>query len=310
MAVDILNDEGLGITESTAFLKLFDRRFSDQLRRDNGIEPWTEEMEQAYDQSVQSGAVYRFLNNLHQIKNFQGDTEEDWDDAQNEAFLADELLRLYKTEMAVYDRLHEYRGHLIPRLFAAIDLDIAPTGHTTEVSERGGFEPFKVKGLLLQYIDGCDLWNIVHRFPRSSWQEIVDQALAIIRVLGDYNILNKDVRPENFMVSTTMENHQQEEEAQQCRVFMVDFALCRFRGQDESDLDWGRAKFSKDEDGAIALRMKKLLSEKHDFQLHYEDPLRYLEWAEREDSFPDQAVKTELRQSEAGDGEQGTKITE
>ncbi|KAK7422777.1 hypothetical protein QQZ08_009402 [Neonectria magnoliae] len=309
MAVDILSNEGLRITESTAFLKLFDRRFSNQLRRDNGIEPWTEEMEQAYDQSVQSGAVYQFLDDLHRIENFQDDTEEDWDDAQNEAFLADELLRLYKTEVAVYDRLHEYQGRVIPRLLAAIDIDIAPTGHATEVSEKGGFEPFKVKGLLLQYIDGCDLWGIVHRFPRSSWQDIVDQALAIIRVLGDYNILNKDVRPENFMVSTTTEGRQQEEEGQH-RVFMIDFALCRFREQDESDLEWGRAKFSKDEEGAIALRMKKLLSEKHDFQLHYEDPLRYLEWAEREDSFPDQAAETKLGQSEAGDGKQGTKITE
>ncbi|KAK0636372.1 hypothetical protein B0T17DRAFT_613113 [Bombardia bombarda] len=55
MVVDILDDGEPPTASSTAFLKLFDRRFADQLRRDNGIELWTKDMEQAYIWSVESG---------------------------------------------------------------------------------------------------------------------------------------------------------------------------------------------------------------------------------------------------------------
>jgi hypothetical protein len=45
---------------------------------------------------------------------FQEKTEDDWDDGQNEAFLANELLGLYKAETATYDALRTYQGRLIP----------------------------------------------------------------------------------------------------------------------------------------------------------------------------------------------------
>lgn len=57
-------------------------------------------MEQAYIRSVESGAIHQLLQDLHHTKGFQENAEEDWDDAQNEAFLADELLGLCKTETA------------------------------------------------------------------------------------------------------------------------------------------------------------------------------------------------------------------
>ncbi|RMD39894.1 hypothetical protein DV735_g5242, partial [Chaetothyriales sp. CBS 134920] len=292
MVVDILDDGQLFTTSSAAFLKLFDRRFSDQLRQDNGIDPWTKDMEQAYIRFVKSGSIHQFLHELHYTKDFQENTEEDWDDAQNEAFLADELLGLYKTEIATYNALRHHQGHLIPRLLAAVDFDLTPPNNDLDASGRGNFEPFQIKGILLQYINGFNLWNMPHHVPQSSWQDIVDQAVSIVRVLGDHNILNKDVRPENFIVFTAADGHEQQ---QQYHVFMVDFALCRFRGKDESDLDWGRAKHTKDEEGAVALRLKKKLFEDYGFQLRYEDSLRYIQWADTVDVFPEHAVKTELR---------------
>ena len=62
---------------------------------------------------------------------------------------------------------------------------------------------------------------------------------------------------------------------------MIDFAQCRFRGEDESDLKWGRAKWSQDEEGAIGAVMKARLK-KFGFNLKYKRSMRYLEWAERE----------------------------
>lgn len=90
MVVDVLDSNGSVVPElSPAFLKLYDRRFAVQHRRDNGVEPWTREAEEAYAEGLRDGTVSKFLDDLHNIKNFQEDTEEDWDDPQIEAFLTD-----------------------------------------------------------------------------------------------------------------------------------------------------------------------------------------------------------------------------
>jgi len=109
--------------------------------------------------------------------------------------------------------------------------------------------------------------------PRTSWQNIVDQAVAIVRIVGDNYILNRDVRPENFVVTQVSEHDY--------KVFMIDFALCRFKGENESNAEWADAKFTKDEEGAVGLIMKKRLLNKYGFELHYETSLRYFEEAER-----------------------------
>ncbi|KAH9974590.1 hypothetical protein BGW80DRAFT_1301467 [Lactifluus volemus] len=267
--VDILDE---GQSPKTAFLKLYDRRFSDQLREDFGIGPWTTDIEEAYIRFVQSGAIHRFLHDLHNVENFLEDTGEDWDAAQNEAFLSYELLRLYKAETTTYNALHNHQGHLVPRLLAAVDLNLTPS-NVEGPSQREDLDNFHVKGILLEYIEGFSLSEIHDHSPRSAWQNIVDQAVAIVNVLGDQNILNKDVRPENFMVSAKKDEKYQ--------VYMIDFGQCRLRGKDETESEWGREKCSHDEEGAVGLVMKKLL-ENHGFELHYKNSERYAEWAEGE----------------------------
>ncbi|KAK1762400.1 hypothetical protein QBC33DRAFT_623724 [Phialemonium atrogriseum] len=264
MVVDILDGCNQEIQPATAFLKLFDRRFADQLRRDNGIDPWTKSMEESYIKFVHGGGVHHFLHDLRHVQDFQEKTEDDWDDAQNEAFLANELLRLYTAETATYNALRNYQGCLIPRLFAAVNLDITPPDAHGEVSLPE--ELFQVKGILLQYIKGFSLSDLPDRTPQSSWQNIVDQAVNIVRVLGDNNILNNDVRPDNFMV------------------------FSKGSGKDESDLDWGRAKYTKDEEGAVGLVMKKRLG-KYGFELDYASSERYINWAEGEEEEGDLTQK-------------------
>lgn len=280
MVVDILDGCNQEIQPATAFLKLFDRRFADQLRRDNGIDPWTKSMEESYITFVHGGGVHHFLHDLRHIQDFQEKTEDDWDDAQNEAFLGNELLGLYTAETATYNALRNYEGCLIPRLFAAVTLDITPPDAHSEVSWPE--ELFQVKGILLQYIKGFSLSDLPDRAPQPAWRNIVDQAVNIVRVLGDNNILNNDVRPDNFMVFSKGSGEYQ--------VFMIDFGLCRFRGKDESDLDWGRAKYTKDEEGAVGLVMKKRLG-KYGFELDYASSERYINWAEGEEEEGDLTQK-------------------
>jgi hypothetical protein len=83
MVVDILDDHRPLATSNPEFLKLFDRRFAGQLRDDNGINPWTKDMEQAYVQSVQCGTIDQFLHDLHHVPDFQEDTEEDSTEEEN-----------------------------------------------------------------------------------------------------------------------------------------------------------------------------------------------------------------------------------
>lgn len=45
------------------------------------------------------------------------------------------------------------------------------------------------------------MWQLPLQLPRSSWQDLVDQAVAIIDVLDNHDILNDDVHPENFLLS-------------------------------------------------------------------------------------------------------------
>ena len=131
---------------------------------------------------VQSGRVHKFLHDLHHVKDFQEETEGDWDDAENEAFLADKLLKLYTTETTTYNALRNYQGCVIPRLSAEINLDLTPPNANGEDSQPE--ELFRVKGILLQYIDGFCLSGLADRAPQSSWQNIVDQAISIVHVLG------------------------------------------------------------------------------------------------------------------------------
>ncbi|KAK7413653.1 hypothetical protein QQX98_007435 [Neonectria punicea] len=214
-----------------AFLKMFDRRFAD----------------------LRSGKTESFLDKLHTVPGFQRDTEDDWDTAENEAYLADELQKCFNSEIATYSRLQEHQGKIIPRFLAAITLGAPSPDAALNTQQQ---ELYQLNGVLL-----------------SSWQDIVDQAIRIVHVLGDNNILNADVRPDSFVVVP---------EDQAYRVFMIDFGQCRLRRDDESDAEWGRAKWIQDEEGAVGAVMRSRLK-KVGFELRFEPSWRYLAWAPGED---------------------------
>ncbi|UZP44986.1 hypothetical protein NXS19_012798 [Fusarium pseudograminearum] len=114
---------------------------------------------------------------------------------------------------------------------------------------------------------------MIHRAAAVAWQDIFDQAIKIVDILGDHNILNKDVRLENFMVVPRPNKYQ---------VFMIDFGLCRFRGDDESDEEWGRDKWMEDEDGYVGQILGRDFR-KIGFEFRYNKSYRWFEWAPGED---------------------------
>lgn len=277
MVIDILHSDGsVNTSSSPAFLKLYDRRFAVQDREDNGIKPWTREVEQAYIDGLKAGTVSKFLHDLHTIEDFQHDTEDDWDDVQLEASLGDVQRRMYNTETKVYSILREYQGSLIPKLLAAVTLEHSLPATNGAGQENGNKEEMNrlyVKGILLQYIEGFDLGSMMDHAPRGSWQGLLDQAVAIVRTIGEHHLMNRDVRPANFIVTRTREDDYQ--------VYMIDFALCEFKGEHESDAEWALAKWSRDEDGAIGLVMQKRVEKASGVKLRYEVSFRFLEEAKR-----------------------------
>ena len=259
-----------------AILKLYDRRFAAQLRKDQTNDPWTTDRESAYIDFVRSGRAQDFLDKLRNDDDFE-EPEEGWDIAENETYLHDLCIDMFKTETTAYTKLRSYQGTRIPRLFAPATLRIKPLHLENGVdSTPPDSELFQVHGILLELIPGFTLAQLDEdKAPRTSWQAIVDQAIQTVHILSDHNILNGDIRTSNILITP-------DADAQGgYRVIMIDFAQCRFRGEDESDLKWGRAKWSQDEEGAIGFVMKARLK-KFGFDLKYEGSMRYLEWAEGE----------------------------
>ncbi|CAO2649274.1 Nn.00g066590.m01.CDS01 [Neocucurbitaria sp. VM-36] len=293
MEVSILNPQ----TNTTkAVLKLYDWRHAAQLRKDNKIDSWTSEHETAYINFIHSGQAKDFLDKLRNDDDFE-EPEEGWNMAENETYLYNTCTDMFRAETAVYKKLYAYQGKQIPNFFAPITLSTESlnkqSSHhrevtSTEPSSSNSVSPekdqvdtkafenelFRPKGILIELIEGFTLAGLnQHIAPKSSWQSIIDQAIQIVNLLSDHDILNEDVRASNILVSPRSNGLY--------RVCMIDFAQCRLRERDESDLDWGRAKWRQDEEGAVGLVMKTRLAKKG-FKLDYTPSMRYLDWAARE----------------------------
>ncbi|KAE8358597.1 hypothetical protein BDV27DRAFT_150296 [Aspergillus caelatus] len=175
-------------------LKLFDRRFAVQLRKDHKVNPWTSDIERKMAED-------------------EGDT---WNDPQNEPYLHDHMQDLYETEVELYQTLKDIQGKDIPQLFACLTVSSSSSSQEFSVNKY-----IDVPGVLLQYIDGFLLTDMAAHAPREVWQSVCDDAIQIVNLIGDRGILNGDVKTRNFIV--------QENPGRKFKVFMIDFALCNFR---------------------------------------------------------------------------------
>ena len=146
-------------------LKLFDRRYATQLRRDQRVDPWTMDTEQQYRRFVFDGHASEFVDKLHSNESPASEEGDTWDGAQNEALLCDYIRDLYKTEVKVYDTLKELQGQDVPRPFACV---IVPW---RDISSRDTLanKYTDIPEILLPYIDGFPLTNIANHAPKQTW---------------------------------------------------------------------------------------------------------------------------------------------
>lgn len=268
----------LSSQNTRAVLKLYDRRFALQLRYENKIEPSTTATEMIFEKFVKSGDASEFLDRLRNDDDYH-EPEEGWNIAQNETYLHDICLDMFTAESMVYDKLKDFQGKELPYLFAPVRLSLSSS---QEIMNNSAAEDlFEVKGILLEFIDGHTLSQIAN-LPREDWGEVCEEAVRIVRLLDDFSIRNKDVRPSNIMISrSASENFQGKKN--KYRIVMLDFGQCVERQSEESDAEWGRQKWCQDEEGAIGLVMRHRLKRDfaYDWPFHHSE--RFRQWAPGED---------------------------
>ena len=271
LVVKILEAPNKEQTGTYVFLKSYDRRFADQVRKNDGIVSWNEVVENSCLEFAMDGKEEEFLQRVHNDRALGIlPKREDWTVAEKEAFLAYELHEVYEKERALYGVLQKYQGEVFPLLFAAVTRNIMPTS----ASHSKPAKLYQIKGLLLQYLDGFSLTTMAGQVPRLAWQGIFDQAIRIARILSDNNIVNREVRLENYTIVPRGQAVYQ--------VFMINLAQCRLRWEDESDTHWGVAKCDENEEGFIGNKMQEILG-KERFVLNFEHSGRYSDFVQKED---------------------------
>lgn len=243
--VVLLDSPALGL-EGHMVLKLFDRRFAAQLRRDYEIDPWSMDTEQQYYRFIADGSASNFITRLNSDNALIDEEGQTWNVSQDEAYLHHQMQTLYSTEAEVYDTMKHIQGKDIPRLYARLAVPSPFSSNETSVDKY-----LDIPGVLLQYIDGFLLTNIATYTPRDTWQFLCDDAIRIINLIGDQGIRNQDVNTRSFIV--------QRKPGERFKVFMIDFALCSFRREYRDETDWRQWKAREDEEGAVGFVMQKYL---------------------------------------------------
>ncbi|KAK3940582.1 hypothetical protein QBC46DRAFT_434436 [Diplogelasinospora grovesii] len=207
-----------------AILKLYDRRFAMQLRAEEEAGRWTISTETIYRKYVIQGKAEKLFRELNdrdeeeESANSDDDAEETLDSAmktgRKEGYLQHCCKKLYRNEVRAYGMLGELQGKTI-------------------------------QGILIEYIDGFKLSEVQSRAPRCTWQAICEGAIRAVRLVGEHNILNRDIRPDNFIVRATPDEGAYE-------VFQIDFGFSELKNNNP----WKRWR---DDEESFGLVMEKLL---------------------------------------------------
>jgi len=256
-------------------LKLYDRRFSTQLREDMGAKPWTPETEQQYrdfvdcDDGREYFSYWWALAKQHDIVGYLN--RKRWSAAKFEAYLHFNCIEMYDDEKKAYELMSDLQGECVPKIFGEVVLDQPyafkelDEDEETEVHENLTTIP----GFLMQHLDGFHLTDLHKHLPSKYWQSILDSAVQTIGKIQNCGIFNRDVNTRSFIV-----NRQTRE------VKMIDFGMVRFREDFQSDRDWEELQANHDEEGAVGMVMPRYLKRDTGITVYYNrsERARRLDW--------------------------------
>jgi len=166
MVVELLD---MDPENSSAVLKLYDRRFAKQLRDDYKLGPLTVAKDKAFWDFVKSGGAASFLDRLGHDDDFE-EPDEYWDSLQYEIVIHNACHNSYKTEVGVYRKLKDLQGKEIPILRADVRVQACIPENEVEIMKMdpsiSSANFFEVQGLLLEHIEGYTLSAMVDRALR------------------------------------------------------------------------------------------------------------------------------------------------
>ncbi|TIA64506.1 hypothetical protein D6C77_01400 [Aureobasidium pullulans] len=175
---------------------------------------------------------------------------DEWDMPKREAYFYARSSLNHEIELDVYDKLVDMQGIHIPTLFA--DVRLSPQ-HVVMQQDEGLTEYTEIRAILMEYISGFPLHDIVKETPESDWASICNQAVDIMRKIAEYNFINFDIKTRNILV-------RRGERESSYQMFYLDFGECRFRDHSDSDEVWRERKRQKDEEGAVGYMMMNAIS--------------------------------------------------
>jgi len=249
----------------TYVLKVFDRRFTEDFRKENRIEEWTRKMDIAYHKFVFSQAHYDeyrgWLKSRYEHQEFcENEDEEDEDDTSYTSsfvVLCDETFdqyfcdRMYRSERGTYVRLQDLQGRGIPRLIAEVEVPQFKVSTATCTVGSNTVFLHGVRGILMQYIKGFSMQQMYNKparpcpAPQKYWQDIVDDGIRILETMRKREILNKDSNVRNTIVRWDPID-------EKYKVFLIDFGHCKFKHPDTDLWNWRKWQALEDEEGAIS----------------------------------------------------------
>ncbi|KAK8051616.1 hypothetical protein PG993_003001 [Apiospora rasikravindrae] len=246
---------------SRAVLKVYDRQFSQRLRRfhDSVFEttagPATSESEIQYTAFLRQGFMPQFL--AHHADVNKPWPFEEWDMPKREAYFYAECANRHDRELAVYDRLIDVQGIHIPTLFADVRLAAqqpAATTAGTRLLDENLTKYSEIPAILIEYIPGFPLSDLFKETPESDWPVLCNQAVETVRkiIKDDFRHLDMDLG--HGLVVRRRGNHEKGEAwpPSSYQVFYIDFALCEFRDADDrSDEEWRERKRAACEEGGV-----------------------------------------------------------
>ncbi|PIL37417.1 hypothetical protein GSI_01111 [Ganoderma sinense ZZ0214-1] len=269
---------------TTAILKLYDRRCLTNTREefDEGA-PWSLDKEHEYRQyldDVASGAV--------PVGDFASQTfmwDNEVSDGEFEAYLQFQAQKSFNAERTAYERLEPLQGKKIPKLYGVIEHEI-----TIHNARGDGFAVTEIiPGLLIEYISGPTLRQLVATWkardpplPNTVLTTLCEDAVKVVDRISDFDVLNEDVRIDNFLIREPFVDSSSAAIVEDA-VVLIDLGQSRLRGEDESEDDWIKAKWSQDETGAVGFVTLGLVREFVGQDVwSYEKSLRYYRPLEEE----------------------------
>ncbi|KAI1790467.1 hypothetical protein LXA43DRAFT_505953 [Ganoderma leucocontextum] len=240
---------------ASAVLKLYDRRCLVNTR-DNFDEgkPWSLDKELEYRRyldDVATGAVAPgdFDSRTYLRKAVS--------DGEFEAYLQHTAQKLFNAELATYERLRALQGKKIPKLHGVVEYEIAIPNACAD----GSAVTETIPGLLLEYVPSVTLRQLVATWtarnpplPNGVLTTLCEEAVKVVDRVSDFDVLNKDVRMDNFLIRepfVTSSSHGEDLVVVEDAVVLIDLGQCRLRREDEGEEEWVEAKGSQDETGAV-----------------------------------------------------------